>query len=277
MHKHLSTSILEDTSNAANPAKLTKAERAALKARVRGSWRLRLGEALESHYAHGAVLLLIFADVLLVACEVVLRDVCPTPAGGFTRGSWEYMRVLHWGEGLSWTSRSILLLLLLHQVGLMVAYGAAYFKKWAYVIDLLIVAVALGLEMAHLAEELQHKGGHRRALSPAEGSKDSSWQGTPEEASNLIIVLLTWRIVRVVHGFAVTSLEHADNTEVLELQAKVSELQAELRLLRGGSGEGSSSGGGGSSSKGPEDVTLVAAVLARSSSKAAALPAAPQP
>ena len=277
LHAHLSSGILEEQC-AKNALRPTKAERAVLKAKVEGDWRLRLGHALESHQAHGTVLMLVFFDVLLVACEVILRDVCPTPQGGFAQGSWEYYRVRRWGEGLSWTSRSILLLLLLHQGGLMVAYGCSYFKKFAYVVDLLIVAVALGLEMAHLAEEVQHGGSHRMRALAAPAAADDHHDDTPDEASNLIIVLLAWRVVRVLHGFAITSLEHADNAEVLELQDKVSELEAELRRLRGGGSEGGSEGGskggskgGSEGGKGPEGVTtLVAAALVRSSEEAAA-------
>lgn len=260
---HLSTGIAEEQ-HAANPIKMTREERLRLKHKMEESWYLRLGSALESHYAHSIVLLLIFLDVVLVASEVMLREVCPAPDGGYPRGSWQYTRINHWGEGISWISRSILLLLLLHQVGLMVAYGCLYWQKVAYVIDFAIVATALGLEMTHLSIEIQQHAGHRRALQWGEAPRsDSSHSGhsavsPPDDATNLIIVLLVWRVLRVVHGITVTSLEQADDSELREAKARVSELEAELRRLRG-----DSEGGGESKA-----VPLVAAALARSASDA---------
>ena len=151
----LSLSILEEmVSKGGEGKKLTSQERRTLKEKVEGSWRLRMGVFLEHHYVHAAILVLIFIDVACVLCEMMLKDVCPPPVFGSSDA-----RTLHkWEEGLSWSSRSILFLLFLHQCGLVVAYGLSYFKKVAYVVDLVIVVVAIGLEMALLALELREGG-----------------------------------------------------------------------------------------------------------------------
>ena len=240
MYRHMATGIVEEQ-HSADPFKPTRSERLALQRKLSSSWRLKLGHLMESHHTHALVLLLIFADVAMVLCEVMVREVCPLPAGGFPTGSWQYQRINGWGEGLSWASRSILLLLLAHQLGLMAAFGRLYFLKVAYVIDLIIVSVALALETAHLVQEQQHGGSHRRALSPAEDH--GSEGGVPDEATNLVIVLLVWRILRVVHGFTVTSIEHADDSELKEANAKVAELEAELARVKAEAGLGGKAAG----------------------------------
>lgn len=236
---HMQSGIAEEKSGAKDPASLTRAERLALKSKISESWRLRLGHALESHYAHAICLLIIFADVNLTLCEVMIREVCPTPYQGFSKGSWQESRLHNWGKGLSWASLSMLFLLLAHQLGLMLAFGLAFFQKWAYVVDFLIVAVALSLEFAHMAEEAA--GGHHRRLSEPAHS-ESHGDGVPE-VSNLIIVLLVWRILRVIHGFTMSALEHADDQELREAKSKITELEGELKKYRGAPQGNGTSGG----------------------------------
>jgi len=199
-------------------------------------WRQRLGHAMEHHYAHAAILCLIFLDVGAVLCEVMIRNVCVAPPAG----SADEERLHEWGEGLSWASRSILFVLLLHLVALMAAFGAAFFKKAAYVIDLLIVCVALGLEMAHLALELRaeasHGGGGASHLgAESEGAHDIP-AGLAGDGGALIIVLLCWRVVRIIHGFAVTGAAHTDEQELNEAKERIAALEKELAAVRAGGG-----------------------------------------
>ena len=154
----------------------------------------------------------------------MVREVCPVPNGGYALGSWQADRLHHWREGLAWASRAMLLLLLAHQIGLIICFGLKFFKKWVYCIDLIIVGVALGLEFAHLAEELD--GDHHGDVAP--------------EASNLIIVLLVWRVLRVVHGFGTSVLERAEeDNEIMEAEKKIKALELELEKYRkAGAGAG---------------------------------------
>jgi hypothetical protein len=238
----LSHSIIEDmVSEAQGKHILTPAERRTLKHKMEGSWRLRLGALCEHHYTHAAILVFIFIDVACVLCELMLRDVCPAPIVGSPDA-----KTLHkWEEGLSWSSRSILFLLLIHQLGLVVAYGISYFKKVAYVLDLVIVGVAIALEMALLALEMREGGGHRRALSdPAPGGAphdDSHSEIKSEEIARLVVVLLAWRVVRIIHGFVLTNasnLEDGHELELLEAKAKIIELEKQLAVYKGGGEEG---------------------------------------
>ena len=201
------------------------------------TWRQRLGHAMEHHHAHAAILLLIFIDVGAVLCEVMIRNVCVAPPAGTP----DVARLHHWGEGLSWASRSILFILLLHLLALMVAFGGAFWRKWAYVVDLVIVCVALGLEMAHLHMELveqRHGGGgasHLADPSPAEDPHDIP-AGLAGDGGALIIVLLCWRVVRILHGFAVTGAAHTDEQELSEAKERIAALEKEIAALRGGEG-----------------------------------------
>jgi hypothetical protein len=170
-----------------------------------------------------------------VLCEVMIRNVCVAPPAG----SPDVARLHRWGEGLSWASRSILFILLLHLLALMVAFGGAFWRKWAYVVDLVIVCVALGLEMAHLhmelLEEQRHGGGASHLADPA---KAADADGIPAalagDGGALIVVLLCWRVVRIIHGFAVTGAAHTDEQELSEAKERIAELEKELAALRGG-------------------------------------------
>ena len=204
-------------------------------------WRDRLGHLCEHHYTHATILLLIFLDVGAVLCEVMLRNVCPAPPSGTPDAA----RLHHWGEGLSWSSRSILFVLLAHQLLLMLAFGCQFFKKAAYVLDLVIVCVALGLEMAHLALELAEAAAHGAG---GHGNDDghghshdapAATEGLMGDGGTLIIVLLCWRVVRIVHGFAVTGAAHTadeDAKEIKKLRARVEGLEGELGKLVAGGG-----------------------------------------
>jgi len=227
----MQSGLVEDL-HASNPTKLSRSERLALSRKLSENWRLSMGAKLESHYAHAAVLLLIFLDVATVLMEVVVREVCPQPTGGFVYGTWEYQRLHVWGESLAWISRSILFILLIHQLALIACFGCSYFKKLAYVIDLAIVAVALALEMTHLALEIQEENSHSSGAGGHDEHHETSAHTGPEDGTNLIIVLLVWRIVRVIHGFTVTAEAHTEDSELREAKATISELEKELAKLR---------------------------------------------
>lgn len=189
--------------------RLSRSERRLLETQLAGNWRLRLGHALESHLAHAAALCLVFVDVCAVLCEVMLTAVCPL-AGGDSEGP------AIWVKALGWVSKSVLLVLLAQQLVLFGCFGFAYLRKLPYVVDLAVCCVAVGLEFGALARE-------------AHGKEEGN-----SAASSLVIVLLTWRVVRIVHGFAVTAQDELDDKELRVAQVRIAQLEAQLRELQGG-------------------------------------------
>jgi len=222
-------------------SKAAAAKRAALPAPVESAQprgvRAFLKRTFDHHLFHATILLVVFLDVAAVLCEIMLRDVCP----GAPAGSPGAQTVSDWSVGLAWTSRSLLFFLLIHQVLLLFAVGPHVFASHAgYVVDLLIVVVALVLEMTHLGLELAEEQREAAAAAAAgahddgHGGHGAHGEGTQyggalhDDAGGLLIVLLAWRVVRIVHGFVVTAEAHADDSENKELRARVAELEAQL-------------------------------------------------
>lgn len=89
-------------------------------------------------------------------------------------------------QALHWISVSILALLMLHILLQMIAYGLAFWKKLVYVLDFLIVLIALVFE--NIPSTILPGGG----------------------AAGLFIFLLFWRAVRIMHAMftAVEFHEH---------------------------------------------------------------------
>lgn len=214
--------------------------------KTRAAWRVRLGEAAEHPATHACMLLFIFLDVMAVFGEIMLRDVCPTPDEGASGVSGLYA----WEDALSWVSRSILFALLVHQGVLILAFGRSFFQKWTYAVDFVIVVVALVLEMTHLGMELSHKGDAVGAHDAGHGDHDKASGGAhgPDDASSIIIVLLSWRVVRVIHGFLLTAEAHADDgrelneararVDLREAHARIEALEKEVGALRAASAGG---------------------------------------
>jgi len=146
-------------------------------------WRLRMGHVLEGHRVQLFVLLLIVVDVICVCCEIMLGSVagCRVEAeGGALPDGVKAVpldRVEHWEAGLHWTSIAIVIALLTQQALLFLSYGLVHFTKLFNCLDLVILVVALGLEL----------GLHG------------------DDAPGIIVVVLGWRVVRVVHGFLATA------------------------------------------------------------------------
>ena len=195
--------------------------------------RRKMGHMLESHFAHAIILCLVFLDVMAVLCEVMLRNVCVVPE----KGTSDDARLYVWGEGLAWFSRVVLFILLLHLALLIFSFGAVFFKKFVYVVDLVVVLVALGLEMAHLGLEFA-----------AEASGDPHLESKYHEAvpaglagdgGTLIVILLCWRVIRIVHGFYFAGTAHTDEQELEEaneqieaLAKRVAEVHQSVRRVR---------------------------------------------
>lgn len=142
---------------------------------------------------HLIILLLVFIDVLAVFGESLLYSVCdPKPSAE--------ARVHTWTEALGWVSKSALILMLLQQVTLIFCLGHRYFLKCFYVLDLLVLSIALIMEL------ILHEAG-------------GGW----------LALLLCWRFVRLLHGFAV-QVEMSTSSE--ELQEEIMRLKSQVQFLQ---------------------------------------------
>lgn len=105
--------------------------------------------------------------------------------------------VERWELALHWTSLAIVIVLLLQQLALLIAYGLAHLKKIFNVLDICVLLVALGLEL----------GLHGN------------------DAPGVIVVLLFWRVVRVIHGGLATA-ETTEHERSVLLHALAAERRA---------------------------------------------------
>lgn len=172
--------------------------------REEGGWRLRMGHVLEGHHVQLAALFLVLIDVVCVVAEIMLGSVAAceleaepgvvVPEGVKAVPSHSVER---WELALHWTSLAIVILLLLQQAALLVAYGVAHLKKIFNVLDICVLLVALGLEL----------GLHGN------------------DAPGIIVLLLFWRVVRVIHGFLATA-ETTEHERSVLLHALAAERRA---------------------------------------------------
>lgn len=183
----------------------------------RPRWAKRLGEFLERKEVHILLIVLLLIDLAAVTWDVItaiahktadirqlklLLELCKGDAaacGAFspTEGS----------EFTFYVSIIILAIFLLNVVLLLVAWGWTFFLHPGYVIDFVVVVVAIVLELAR------------------EG-----------DATVILAVATLWRIVRVMHGI----FEVADESfeaELKQVEARVEQLEAmhraDMQSLRG--------------------------------------------
>lgn len=165
----------------------------------KAQWRCELAEILEATWTHVFIVFLLVVDLAATAIDILktihnksqdldvcidLVESCTTCVGHFERSpewKWTY-----------WTSIVILAILMLNVFGLIVANGRSFFCNPLYVLDLVVVSTALGLEITLDAD-----------------------------TAGLIIILTLWRIVRVAHGiFEVTDEAWEKNIHQLEAQVE---------------------------------------------------------
>jgi len=193
--------------------------------RAEVSWekrRLHAISILRSHHLHALIALIVFVDVTCVACELMLRDVCVAPQDSDISGR---HRMESWQEGLAWTSRGLVFILFAREVLLAIIKGYEYFKSLGHIADLVILTVAVGLEIGMLVEE-----GNKANQSKDHLDKEAGVQ----EAGSILVILLAWRVVRVLHGLYLTAEDaenELDEAEVKELRTYIKDLEERVKEL----------------------------------------------
>lgn len=157
-------------------------------ARRHRSLRFSLGEYIESRICQIILLILVFIDVLAVTCELILAAVCSSTE---TEHATHILHII---------SLSILYVFLIQQIGLLIAFDVHFFTHPLYILDLVVVVVAICLEHA-----------------------------VHSDAAGLIIVVAIWRIIRVFHGLAISVELEAKAGH--QARARLSELVGMVRIL----------------------------------------------
>ena len=168
----------------------------------RAQWRHDLGELLESTWTHVFIVGLLVVDLAATAADILKTihnksqdlDVCVDLVESCTTCIGHFERSPEW-KWTYWISIVILAILMVNVLFLVVANGISFFVNPLYVLDLVVVSTALGLELLLDAD-----------------------------TAGLIIILTLWRIVRVAHGiFEVT--DEAWEKNIHELEAEVKRVQ----------------------------------------------------
>lgn len=195
-----------------------------------------MAHVLESHGVHLLSLILVVLDLVGVSNELVLDTVCaPTTSseGGSVGDAAAATAIgdlgqrLHDAEhALHRLSMIILSVLLTHLVLLVVALGPRkFFTHFFYTLDFVIVSVSLALESGLFVSAHDHAGGaahmavndHGHALSHASGGHEDLVHSARQHGSQFLLLLTSWRVVRVVHGFLETvELSHHEVHELHE-------------------------------------------------------------
>jgi len=196
---------------------------------------MQLAMLIDGNWAQVVILALIILDVVCVIIELVLfATMCPCatyPEGDYSysaystaysaynsysgrrlvassgeqcqKGEYEYSHEQHeWHVVLHWISVSILCIFGLQIVTLMALYRLAFFKNAFYVLDFVVIGGALFCEMT-----------------------------TYFAAGKLFIIILSWRMLRVVHGI-MSSVELQAKAKEAKLEAERDKLQRELNASR---------------------------------------------
>jgi hypothetical protein len=201
--------------------------------------RMELGKLADGTVAQGIILVLIVVDVVVVIMELLLAAIiCLEPSqahrrlrmSGMADAAKSLARMLagttvpasddipefcidcmtlqiEVENVLHWVSVSILFAFAFQIFLLMVAYGLRFFKNPFFVLDFIVVVVALVLELAFHVRE-----------------------------GALFAILLSWRVIRIIHGFYTTiEIQHKENHKKIHntIMAHATTTTAHLEQLKG--------------------------------------------
>jgi len=188
-----------------------------------GGWRQKLGHMLESKPEQIVIFSLIVLDLLVICAQLFVieprQNACKTPTvdvvenmyGSTSHSSSSHHESSHEehvleiaAEVLDYISLSILCVLGLEVVLLLIAFDIDFFKQPLYILDALVIGASLFIE-------LQQKS-------------------TAGSAGSLLIFFRLWRIVRIVHGVAM-SVQEKNEDQIKMLEAEVATLVKEKMNL----------------------------------------------
>eukprot|EP00127_Corallochytrium_limacisporum_P002202 Clim_evm96s108 gene=Clim_evmTU96s108 len=160
-------------------------------------YRYELGCFLEDMPFQLFIVVLLIMDIVVIISEAIVHVNCEEPED----------KIEEVEDRLFYISISILLFIELEQILLMICFGRDYFKHFWYVLDFVVVTVALILELF------------------------------VARAAGVVIVVMLWRVVRVLHGFAAAieidyELIKNYRRDNMEMKKKVEALRAELEELQ---------------------------------------------
>lgn len=171
-------------------------------------WRVRMGHALESHQAHMVIMALVVFDLIAVFGEVMLTNVCgierdkaeerlANESGADALDALHREERIHaWEGGLHRFSIAIVIALLVYVLGLAVSFGPKFFTKVWCVLAAAVLSVTRALEFS-----------------------------LANDSSGFLPLILSWRVVRIAHGFIVT--EESPATEVAKLRRRIDASRAQ--------------------------------------------------
>ncbi len=168
----------------------------------RAPWRKNLAKTLESTKAHVFIVSLLLVDLIATAVDILKtihnksHDLNSCVALVEECACVEHFQRSEEWEITYWIGITILVILLLNVFGLLVSFGISFFFHPGYILDFVVVATALLLEVLLDAE-----------------------------TAGLLVVLSIWRIVRVAHGiFEVT--DEAWEEDIHKLQEQIQQVQS---------------------------------------------------
>lgn len=172
-----------------------------LDASSKAPWRKKLAKLLQSSNAHRFLITLLLIDLAVTATAILqtitndsrdltecttLLESCQCTSQFEQTESWSFLQPI---------SISILCILLLNVFGLLLAFGLSFFTHPGYILDLVVLPVAIFLEIY----------------------EDS-------EIGGLILILNLWRILMVAHSMLEVT-EEAREKHLHEAEKKISRLQ----------------------------------------------------
>ncbi|KAL5006921.1 hypothetical protein ScPMuIL_015727 [Solemya velum] len=123
----------------------------------------------------------------------------------------EYKRIHSISHGIHIASLVILSVMVLETTVKLICLGATFFKKKFEVFDAFIVIASFALDFIFL---------------------DSRWYETGKDATTILVLLLPWRVVRIVNSFLMT-LNHKHQIEIMTIKRARKRCEIKISKLRG--------------------------------------------
>jgi len=172
------------------------------------NWREKLGEFLESKPEQIAIFLLIVLDLLVIVTQLFIIEPyvkCNNTSSSHehisSHGEPENLAMERAEKALDYISLAILCILGLEMALLLVAFDVRFFKQPLYILDAFVIGASLFIEIEGKAQ-----------------------------AGALLIFFRLWRIVRIVHGVAM-SVQEKNEEQIKHLEAEVNKLTEEKTKL----------------------------------------------